>query len=54
MLYDVNGRLVWNTNFSGSNGNISMDVSILPTGIYLVKFIADGNELLNTKLVIAK
>lgn len=54
MLYDVNGRLLWSTAMSGSNGHISMDVSILPTGIYLVKFIADGNELLNTKLVIAK
>ena len=54
MLYDVNGRLVWSTTVSGSAGNINMNVSPLPAGIYMVRFMADGTTLLNTKLVFVK
>jgi hypothetical protein len=54
MLYDMNGQLVWSTNVSGSSGNISLDVSALPAGIYFVRFIADGKELLSSKLVVMR
>jgi hypothetical protein len=54
MLYNINGQLVWSSNVSGSSGNISLDVSVLPAGIYFVRFIADGKELLSSKLVVMR
>ena len=53
-LYDLTGRLIWSGLTSGSAGNMTIDASTFPTGIYMVRFMADGNTLLNTKLVIVK
>lgn len=53
-LYDLTGRLIWSSSISGSAGNMTIDVSTFPTGIYMVRFMADGNTLLNTKLVVAR
>jgi hypothetical protein len=52
LMYDVTGREVWSADVTGSAGSINMNLSSFPAGIYIVKFTADGNALLNTKLVI--
>jgi outer membrane protein assembly factor BamB len=54
MLYDVDGKKVWSAATSGSAGSIHMDISAFATGMYFVRFTADGTALLNTKLVIVR
>jgi hypothetical protein len=53
-IFDMTGNLIWNSNTVGSSGNININLSAMPAGIYLVRFTADDNILLNTKLVVTK
>jgi outer membrane protein assembly factor BamB len=53
-IFDITGNLIWNSNTVGSSGNININLSAMPAGIYLVRFTADDNILLNTKLVVTK
>ncbi len=53
-MYDISGLLIWEENSSGSSGSLAIDLSSVPSGMYLVKFIAGDNVLLNAKLVVDK
>lgn len=43
IIYDLNGRAVINTSLTGSNKSI--DLSIIPDGVYLMKIIEPKNQL---------
>jgi outer membrane protein assembly factor BamB len=54
MIYDINGKVVWSANVTGSSGVINVNVSPFPAGMYFVKFTTDSRELLNSKLVVIR
>ncbi|MBS1686311.1 MAG: T9SS type A sorting domain-containing protein [Bacteroidetes bacterium] len=51
-IYDNLGRIIVFNSEMASSGKIDLDLRALPTGVYLVRFTADGKELLSTKLVV--
>jgi hypothetical protein len=53
-MYDVMGAVVWGEQTVGSRGNMNIDVSGMPAGIYLVRFVADGRVLMSEKLVVER
>jgi hypothetical protein len=53
-LYDITGRLLWSADISGSAGNIPMNLSSFPAGVYMVKFTAGGQPLMSAKLVVMR
>ena len=52
-LYDIAGKLVWSKTSRGTNGTIPIDIASLSNGIYMTRFVADGKEIMNSKLVIS-
>jgi hypothetical protein len=53
-IYDNLGRIIWSTSVTGSEGKVSIDLTGISEGIYLVRFTADDKLLLGTKLVVNK
>jgi hypothetical protein len=54
VMYDIAGREVWSADVSGSSGSINVNVSSFPAGIYMVKFTADGQPLMSSKLAVMR
>ncbi len=44
MIYDVNGKLVNQTNLRNMQGEISVDISALAIGVYVVKIIGENSN----------
>jgi hypothetical protein len=44
-IYDINGRFLFQTN------NSSIDISELPSSIYLLKIVLDNGNIINRKIV---
>jgi hypothetical protein len=53
-MYDVTGRLVWSATTTGPHGTLPIDVSGMGAGMYTVRFTADGQVLMNEKLVVVR
>ncbi len=53
-IYDATGKLVRTLNVSAGEKNISVNEENLNDGIYFCRFIADGKELGNDKMVIVR
>ncbi len=53
-IYDNLGKVIWSTSVTGSEGKVSIDLTGMSEGIYLVRFTTDDKLLLGTKLVVNK
>ena len=51
-LYDVSGQLIKHSTILGSEGNMTVDVSDLSSGVYLLKFTNTEGSILETHRVI--
>ncbi len=53
-LYHINGRLIWNRAYknTSSNKNISIDMSALPAGVYLLKIESPSGIISTYKSII--
>jgi hypothetical protein len=52
IIYDINGKEVWSNHENGSYGSMVVNLDKFQSGIYLVRFIANDNVLLNSKLIV--
>lgn len=51
-LYDVNGKVIWQKqNINGKN-KLSIDVSVMPRGIYFISATQGDKEIYNSKIVL--
>lgn len=53
-IRDLNGHEVASQPFSGDTGSMSVDVSSLASGTYLVAIVANGNIIGSRKIVVAQ
>ncbi|MFX8976537.1 T9SS type A sorting domain-containing protein, partial [Acinetobacter baumannii] len=52
IIYDMNGKEVWSAHQNGSYGSMIINSANFQSGICMVRFIANKEILLDTKLII--
>lgn len=53
-IYDLNGKIIQNIRVSGTQGQMQIDLSQYPDGVYQYSFVNAGTKLSNGKLVLVK
>ena len=53
-IYDLNGRLQLSRTLQKDEKQLTLDISSLPAGMYMVRLVADKKQVAETKLVITK
>jgi len=53
-IYDLNGRLQLSRTLQKDEKQLTLDISSLPAGMYMVRLVADKKQVAETKLIITK
>jgi hypothetical protein len=53
-IYDLNGRLQLSRTLQKDEKQLTLNISSLPAGVYMVRLVADKKQVAETKLVITK
>ncbi|HPT04472.1 MAG TPA: T9SS type A sorting domain-containing protein [Bacteroidales bacterium] len=53
-IYDLNGRLQLSRTLQKDEKELTLNISSLPAGVYMVRLVADKKQVAETKLVVVK
>jgi len=53
-IYDLNGRLQLSRTLQKDEKQLTLNISFLPAGVYMVRLVADKKQVAETKLVVVK